>query len=71
MGVTSVKGRNMPQRIPRRGSMYYIRRVIPMDLREAMGCIEKSKSLKTKDYKEAQRLYRLADAQFDRLFERL
>ncbi|KUO51025.1 MAG: hypothetical protein APF82_00365 [Sphingomonadales bacterium BRH_c42] len=71
MGVTSVKGRNMPQRIPRRGSVYYIRRVIPMDLREAMGCIEKCKSLKTKDYKEAQRLYRLADVKFDLQFERM
>lgn len=69
MGVTSVKGQKMPQRIPRRGAVYYIRRVIPMDLRPVLGPHDKWVSLKTRDYDEAKRRYRVADVEIEASFE--
>ena len=69
MGVTSVKGRPVPQRIPRRGAVYYIRRVIPVDLRPLLGAHDKWVSLRTKDYAEARGRYRLADIRIEAWFD--
>ena len=65
MGATSVKGRPVPQRIPKRGNVYYHRRVIPNDLKVAMGIKERWVTLDTKEIGEARARWRKADYDFE------
>jgi hypothetical protein len=53
----------------RRGARYYVRRVIPLDLQELFGKREIVRSLGTSDPKEAKRLWLVAWAKFDRVFD--
>ena len=56
-------------RLHRRGSRYYIRAKVPIDLQTVMKRKELKKALKTSDYREAVRLVKLESARFDALFD--
>ena len=56
-------------RLHRRGSRYYIRAKVPIDLQAVMKRKELKKALKTSDYREAVRLVKLESARFDALFD--
>ncbi len=56
-------------RLYRRNATYYHRAAIPVDIKETYPKTEETFSLKTKEYKEALRLVRLAAVEVDRKFE--
>ena len=53
----------------RRGTRYYLRTRVPLDLIETIGRKEIWKSLETGDHREAVRRYHLAKAELDQEFE--
>ena len=56
-------------RLYRRNATYYHRAAIPVDIKDSYPKTEETFSLKTKDYKEALRLVRVASVEVDRKFE--
>jgi integrase len=52
-----------------RGRTYWLRRVVPLDLRERLGLTEVRRSLRTKDHDEAKRRWKIESIKVDRLFE--
>ena len=56
-------------RLYRRGAVYYHRAAIPVDIKDTYLPTEETFSLKTKDYKEALRLVRIAAVEVDRRFD--
>ncbi len=56
-------------RLYRRNSTYYHRAAVPTDIRDTYGKREETFSLKTKDYREALRLVRIAAIEVDEKFE--
>ena len=52
-----------------RGTTYYHRAAVPKDIRETYGKSEEIASLKTKDYRTAQKLVRIEAARVDALFQ--
>ncbi len=56
-------------RLFRRGAVYYHCAAVPVDIRDTYGKREETFSLKTKDYREALRLVRIAAIEVDEKFE--
>ena len=56
-------------RLYRRGATYYHRASIPVDIQDTYPKTEETFSLKTKDYKEALRLVRIASVAVDKRFD--
>lgn len=56
-------------RLYRRGATYWHRAAIPVDIKSTYPKPEETFSLRTKDYREALRLVRVAAADVDRKFE--
>jgi hypothetical protein len=56
-------------RLYRRGAVYYHRAGIPTDIKDTYRKTEETFSLKTKDYREALRLVKIAAVEVDQRFE--
>ncbi|WP_394704517.1 DUF6538 domain-containing protein [uncultured Cohaesibacter sp.] len=56
-------------RLYRRNATYYHRAVVPVDIQETYGKTEEKFSLKTKDYREALKLVRIAAVEVDQRFD--
>ena len=52
-----------------RGRTYWLRRVVPLDLRGRLGVTEVRRSLRTRDPEEAKRRWKMESIKVDRLFE--
>ena len=71
MGVTPNLKKAMCTHLAKRGSRYYFRRKIPLDVLPHYKGKEVMRSLGTSDRREAERLARIIGVEHDREFERL